>query len=235
MSTSSSRPLNNKTPFRPLYYVAWIPLTAFMLFLCRRRVVREVSPLPRAPVMVVANHMSHFDIISLALATYPLRLSFMAKEELFRTWFLRNLFLRLGSFPVRRGHADRHALRKAEEVIKTSWALAVFPEGTRSPEASLIRAHPGPALIALRNDLLILPVGISGTDKIKEKRKGLKKLLFHRPQVTIHIGKPFKLSYPEGKLTREQLQDCADNIMGHVAELLPEHYRGVYGETQTVT
>jgi 1-acyl-sn-glycerol-3-phosphate acyltransferase len=217
-------------PLRPFYHFSWIPLTLFMLVLCRRKVVRDVTPLPKAPVMVVANHMSHYDIISLALAVYPLKLSFMAKEELFRTRFLRILVTSLGSFPVHRGGADRRALRKANQVLQTNWALAVFPEGTRSPEKKLIRGHEGSALLALRNDVLILPVGIAGTDKIADANRGIWGLLFHRPLVTIHVGKPFKLPQPEGKLTREHLQESADNIMRHVAELIPKEYRGVYGE-----
>lgn len=191
----------------------------------------EVQNVPKTPVMVVCNHMSHYDIISLALAIYPLKLSYMAKSELFNTWFLRNLFLRLGAFPVNRGGADRKALRKAEEVLKNKkWALGVFPEGRRSPEAKLIAGHVGPALIALRNDVQILPVGIAGTDKIKGKREGLLKMLFYRPVVTVHVGKPFKLPCPEGKITKEHLEACADNIMRHIAELLPQEYRGVYAE-----
>jgi 1-acyl-sn-glycerol-3-phosphate acyltransferase len=221
------------TPIRPLYYVAWLPVVVFMTVLCRRKVVKDIKKMPRTPVMVVANHMSHYDIITLALAVYPLRLSYMAKAELFNTWFLRNLFLRLGAFPVNRAVPDRQALRKANEVLSSSWALAVFPEGTRSPEGKLIRAHMGPALLALRNDVLILPVGIAGTDRIKERKRSLSRLL-RRPQVTVHIGQPFKLPQPDGPLKREHVEACADALMYHVAALLPEEYRGVYGQSQSV-
>ena len=217
------------SPIRVLYHLSWVPLTLFMMMLCRRKVIKETSPLPKAPVMVICNHMSHYDIVTLALSMYPLKLSFMAKEELFRTWFLRNLFLRLGAFPVNRGEVDRRALRKANDVLKTDWGLAVFPEGTRSPEAKLIPGHPGPALIALRNNAVILPVGLAGTEKIKERKKSFS-AFFRRPQVTVHIGEPFHLPRPEGKVTREHLQYCADLLMRHIAELVPEQYQGVYGD-----
>jgi len=200
-----------------------------MLILCRRNAIKDVKPLPHAPVIIVANHMSHYDIICLALATYPLKISYMAKDELFNTWFLRNFFLRMGAFPVRRGESDRRALRRANEVLnEANWSLGIFPEGGRSREAKLIRGHVGPALIALRNDVLIVPAGISGTDEIKKRTRSLSGLL-RRPLVTVHLGQPFKLPQAEGKLTKEHLERCTDIIMGHVAELLPEKYRGVYG------
>ena len=44
-------------------------------------------------------------------------------------------------------------------------------------------------------------------------------------------GKPFKLAQPEGKLTKEYLEASADNIMKHIAELLPKEYRGVYSDS----
>jgi len=91
--------------------------------------LKDVKKMPRTPVMVVANHMSHYDIVTLALAVYPLRLSYMAKAELFNTWFLRNLLLRLGAFPVNRARPDRQALRGQSSHSRPCrrWGYSVFP------------------------------------------------------------------------------------------------------------
>ncbi|MFC2016828.1 lysophospholipid acyltransferase family protein, partial [Chloroflexota bacterium] len=101
----------------------------------------------------------------------------------------------------------------------------MFPEGTRSKNGQLQPAFSGSALIALRNGVPILPVGITGTEKIK----GLAWLL-HRPQITVNIGRPFHLPPVSGKLTKVELARFTDYIMGRIAELLPLGYRGNYAE-----
>jgi hypothetical protein len=67
-------------------------------------------------------------------------------------------------------------------------------------------------------------VGITGTEKIKSPIALLRRL-----EVTVNIGKPLNLPPIDGKLTRTQLASATDCIMAHIAELLPQSYRGVYG------
>ena len=144
----------------------------------------------------------------------------MAKEELFRSKVLGYFTGGLGSFPVHRGRADRKALRQAEKILAEGLALVIFPEATRSQNAQLQSAFPGSALIAWRSGAPILPVGISGTERIK----GISWLL-RRPRITVNIGHPFRLPSIDGKLTRVELDKFTDYIMGHIAELLPVEYR----------
>jgi 1-acyl-sn-glycerol-3-phosphate acyltransferase len=155
----------------------------------------------------------------------------MAKEESFHSPFFSPLLHGLGSFPVSRGQIDRKALRKASELLGKGIALGIFPEGRRNPDAQLQSAHLGTAFIALHADAFILPVGITGTEKIKKRTKSINALL-RRPQVVVNIGEPFKLPPVNGKLTRAQLASFTDFIMRRVAELLPESYRGAYRENE---
>ncbi len=117
------------------------------------------------------------------------------------------------------------ALRQAEKVLTDGLALIMFPEGKRSRKAQLQPALPGSALIALRSRAPILPIGIAGTEKIR----GVSWLI-SRPRITINIGQPFYLPPVNGKLTRAELTEMTDFIMGHIAELLPEEYRGKYAK-----
>lgn len=173
------------------------------------------------PLIVVANHLNLPDP-PLLTASIPRRIIFMAKEELFRSrggpfirWF--------GAFPVRRGELDREAIRQAMKVLDAGLALGMFPEGRRSPNSQLILAEPGTALIALRSRAPILPVGISGTEKVQ----GLS-IFRHRPRIRVNIGQPFTLPF-EGRPTREKLSQATELIMRRIAELLPPKYQGVYG------
>jgi 1-acyl-sn-glycerol-3-phosphate acyltransferase len=87
-------------------------------------------------------------------------------------------------------------------------------------------AKPGIAYIAEQTGLPIVPVGIVGTtdDFFQKASKG------GRPQLEMHIGKPFHLPPVEGKGAERRLsrQRNADLVMRHIAGLLPEEYRGAY-------
>ena len=194
--------------------------------LCHSNISKEVDPLPNGSVIVVANHLSNYDMPVLMICV-PRRIAFMGGEELFNNR-LGHIYRLIGGFPVRRRGIDREAFHKAKRVLEEEWALGIFPEGVKSPSAQLLPACKGMILLALTNDAYILPVGISGTEKVRKRLTGWS-LLFRRPTVSIKVGEPFKLPMVEGKPTREQMASLTDLVMMRVAELLPEDYRGVYG------
>jgi 1-acyl-sn-glycerol-3-phosphate acyltransferase len=175
------------------------------------------------PLLIVCNHL-HMADPPIVAASIKLKSVFMAKEELFRHWWPRFWVGNFGAFPVRRGGVDREALRLAEHWLKQGVSLIMFPEGTRSQTTRMQPALPGAALIASRLGIPVLPVGITGTDKLRN----LKWCVQHRPRITVTIGKPFNPPPADGKLTREQRNQLMNNIMRKIAALLPPEYRGVY-------
>ena len=198
---------------------------AILPILCRWEVKNKNNSLPQGPLIVIANHISWFDTPLLGVCL-PRPIAFMAKEEYFRSPFTRFIFSKLGGFPVQRGEIDRKSLRQAIQLLEKGGTLGIFPEGTRSRNAQLQPARSGAIFIALRNGTFILPVGIAGTEKIKERLK--ERAWLSRPKVVINIGEPFKLPKVEGRINREQLNMLTNLTMKRVAELLPESYRGVY-------
>lgn len=148
----------------------------------------------------------------------------MAKEELFRSTMVRAIVQGYGAFRVRRGRLDRVALRQALAELQNGGVLGMFPEGKRSPNAQLQSPQPGASLLAARSGVLLLPVAISGSEQVK----GIGFVL-HRPRITVTIGRPFLLPSAGAKRTRSSLAQHSDSIMEHIAELLPESYRGAYG------
>ncbi|HEY51010.1 MAG TPA: 1-acyl-sn-glycerol-3-phosphate acyltransferase [Dehalococcoidia bacterium] len=198
--------------------------TRVVLFLFARWRVLGREHIPKeGPLLVAANHLSLADppIMGLSINRQAM---FLAKEELFRSRVSRYFVQNYGSFPIRRGGMNRDALRFAEQWFGRGRALIVFPEGRRSMEAQMVDAFSGPALIAVRNGVPILPVGISGTEKITGSTWWLR-----RPRITVNIGRPFHLPSVNGKVTKEQLAEFTGSIMAQIAELLPEKYRGQYG------
>lgn len=186
----------------------------------------QVTGMENVPVegclIIAANHLHFLDPVVLS-AAMPRQIFFMAKAELFQTPILALLARLYGAFSVRRGEIDRHALRQSTNVLEARQALGIFPEGTRSRSAHLQRARDGIALIALWADAPILPVAISGTEKVFPALKRLR-----RATVRVAIGEPFTLPSCEGQISRHQLSGLTDEIMRRIAELLPLEYRGFY-------
>lgn len=204
-------------------YYAGKFLTRMLLFLLAHWRVRGRENMPeQGPLLIVANHINLADPPILAVSIRR-KAAFMAKEELFRSRFSRFLMRNFGAFPVRRGQLDRGALRRAEQLLAQGSVLIMFPEGQRSKNAQLQPAFAGSALVAVRSDVPILPVGITGTEKIKGRG-----WLFRRPRITVNIGHPFYLPAVNGKLTRAELAQLTNFMMEHIAELLPPEYRENY-------
>jgi len=206
------------------YYLGRLIVRMLLLLLTRWRVRGRENVPSQGPVLVVANHLNLADppLVGVSLGR---KVIFMAKKELFRFRFIGYFIGGFGAFPVHRGQLDRKALYQAEQVLAEGLALVMFPEATRSKNAQLQPAFPGSALIALRSGVPILPVGITGTERIK----GVAWLL-RRPEIIVNIGQPFYLPPASSKLTKVKLTELTNYIMERIAELLPREYRGNYGE-----
>lgn len=186
--------------------------------------VNEKHNIPRqGKLIIVANHFSLADPLLIG-ASVSRRANFIAKEELFSNWLLRCLLYRLGAIPVRRGKIATEVLRAADKVLKQDRVLALFPEGARSRNGQLGPAFSGAALIAMRSGAPVLPIGVSGTEKVQ----GFAWLL-RRPQVSVNIGSAFYLDEPETGITGKELTGATGLIMEHIAGLLPAGRRGNYG------
>lgn len=179
----------------------------------------------RGPVLIIGNHLNIGDPPMVA-TKIRLKAVIMAKEELFKHPWSRFWVKNFGAFPVRRDGVDRRALQEAESWLKKGVSLIMFPEGSRSKEAAMKPALPGAAMLAARLNVPILPVAITGTEKLNN----LRRCLLHRTRVVLTIGKPFRLPEIEGKLTKEKRAELTTYMMKHIAALLPPAYRGVYGE-----
>jgi len=204
------------------YYVSRAIVRTFFILLTRWQVRGRENVPSQGPLLIVSNHLNLTDppLLGISLGR---KVIFMAKEELFRSRFSSYFIRGFGAFPVRRGQLDKKALRQAQQVLAEGVALAMFPEGTRSRNAQLQPAFSGSALIAYRHGVPILPVGITGTEKIK----GVAWLL-RRPRITVNIGHPFYLPPVNSKLSKDELAELTNSMMERIAELLPREYRGNY-------
>jgi 1-acyl-sn-glycerol-3-phosphate acyltransferase len=177
------------------------------------------------PLILASNHVHVLDPLFIVFG-FPRWVSFVAKEELFRSPFLRAWLRWAGSLSIRRvGRAreKQELLKSARDTLERGSVLGVFPEGSRSRDGRLREGKPGCAVIASQADVPVLPVGIAGTDRID----GIS-WLWRRPRVVISIGKPFRVATAGIRMSRSQRRSTTAQIMKEIAALLPPEYRGVY-------
>ena len=186
------------------------------------KVVGSENVPPMGPLIVVANHQSNFDPPLLG-ASLPRRIWFLAKDTLFHrsiaNWFLRSY----GAFPLNREGVDMRAFRWALGQLHRGEVLVVFPEGTRS-RGSLQKALPGVTQLALKADVPLLPVGITGTERIGSWLR----VFNPTGRIRVNIGTVFSLPSIDGRPNAEVIETLTDSIMQRIAALLPEKYHGVY-------
>jgi 1-acyl-sn-glycerol-3-phosphate acyltransferase len=187
---------------------------------------RENIPLT-GPLILITNHVHLLDPFFLIFSS-PRWINFMAKEELFRSPFLRPWLLWAGALSIYRGGNVREKqkiLKNARNALEKGLILGMFPEGGRSHDGKLRKGKPGSAVIASKTNVPLLPVGIVGTDKIK----GIS-WLWKRPRIVVNIGKPFKLPPTSSRMSKSQMQLLTTQLMREIAVLLPPEYRGAYGK-----
>jgi len=182
-------------------------------------------------LIVAANHFSFVDPALLG-ASLPRPLTLFAKAELWRSLPIRLFCEAMGVKPLRRGEADRAAIRQALEVLSAGGAIGLFPEGTRGPERPRVLkpGKAGVAFLALHSGAPVLPVGIAGTDAI-DAPSDLVSTAFRRPQLRVRIGPLLDLSGS----SHAEVHRATERVMRAIADLLPPHYRGAYASSPGYT
>lgn len=189
----------------------------FMRIICRalfgivfRTKVIGLENIPSEGAFILSsNHLSNWD--PPFLATFLNRdVSYMAKEELFRNPIFAAAIRALHVFPVRRGTADKNAIKNAVKILKAGGCLGIFPEGTRSKTGKLGKAEPGVSLIAAMTKAPIIPAAIIGTEKIFSSEKKF-------PRLAVVYGEP--IFFSGSSKDKENLSNFAQSLMNETAKL----------------
>ncbi len=187
----------------------WCRLIAWSIF-ARIRIRGAENLRPGDTYVYMANHASLIDIPAL-FACLPHQFRIMAKRGLFWVPFMGWHLWTARHFPIDRGDARKTArsLRRVVEGVQAGRSLAVFPEGTRTPDGRLQPFKPGAFKIALRAGVAIVPISIRGTFRLLPKTT-----LAPRPgRVEVIVGTPIDTKgYDESTLpdlierTRQAIQ-----------------------------
>jgi 1-acyl-sn-glycerol-3-phosphate acyltransferase len=214
---------------RVFYVLAHFVLRPLFLLLFRPRVTGRENVPENGPFILASNHLSFIDSMVIPLMA-PRKVGYLAKAEYFTTpgiggWLTKTLFTALGALPVHRGthRAAQEALDTAMVVLNEGGGFGVYPEGTRSKDGKLARGKTGVAWLALTADCPVVPVGITGTDRIQPI--GAK---WPRPRrCSVTFGAPMTFPEHRGQAGNNRARrEVTDRIMEAIAELSGQEKAG---------
>lgn len=173
--------------------------------------VRGRDKLPTSgPYIISPVHRSNIDVFIAASAIPPNTvIRCMAKDSLWKSVRFGRFLERMGAFPVDRDRPDRGALRNSEEALAHGEPLLVFPEGGRRSGDTVQEVLEGPAWLACRGRLPIVPMGIGGSDRAMPI--GAK---FIRPaKVVVQIGEPILPDVPlTGRVPHKAVLEMTERL-----------------------
>ncbi|HTX78821.1 MAG TPA: lysophospholipid acyltransferase family protein [Longilinea sp.] len=175
------------------------------------------------PIIIATNHLSLVD--TPVLFNNPKRPDITAlvttkyQQYAFVKWFVNSG----EGIWIDRDTADFGAFRRAVEALKRGLAVGISPEGTRSHDGQLQEGKPGAVLLALRSNVPIVPVALTGTERAVDDFKHLRV-----PHMIARFGPAFTLPELNRDDQTSELKRYTDEIMCRIAALLPEQYRGFY-------
>ena len=219
MSGSSSNPTQPRGAIAlAAYRVLWYAARALTGVYWRLE-IQGSERIPRTGAFVIAPvHRSNLDFLLAGLAVKrPVR--YMAKSTIFVGGKVDKLLNAMGAFPVVRDTADFAAIRTCESLLASGEPVVVFPEGRRKQGDTLVNLFDGPAFVAARQRVPLLPVGIGGSDKAMPIGA---KFIFPR-KVVIVIGEPI---YPdvalEGRVSRSDIRALTERLRVDVQSVYDE-------------
>jgi 1-acyl-sn-glycerol-3-phosphate acyltransferase len=194
-----------------VYGVVRVLTTLYGAIAFRARAVGAERVPASGPVILAPNHFSFMDHFFVGMFTRR-QVQFMAKSQLFRRP-MQFVYSHGGVFPVRRGHKDEEAFITARTILAEGGCVVMYCEGGRSRTGNLAdRAKPGIGRVALESGATVIPVAISGSQRVRNWTR----LRF--PEVTVHYGEPVRFDTDDDS-SRDRQQAVADEIFAAIKRL----------------
>ena len=172
---------------------------------------RENIPQKDAFIMV-SNHGSLLDPPFLGHALGR-NISFMAKAELFKIPLLGFVIRACGAYPVKRGIADKNTIKTACKKLSTDNCIGIFIDGTRQKNGRVNKPKQGAALLAFKNQKLLLPVAIVNSHKLIRFKFCIP--LFSK--IVIRVGKPLQ---PPQSSSKDDLNSVTMHLRDNINNLI---------------
>jgi len=202
-----------------IYMISRFMLKVFLKIFLKLKATGQHNLPRKGPYIVACNHVSYLDPPILGGSITP-KARFLVQDTLFKKglmgWWMRNN----GCIPVKRGERDLKAMKRTLKFLGKGGVLAIFPEGTRSEDDSLKKAHAGMGFLAFKAQVPIIPAYIKGS--IKALRKHSKSLTIH--PVHIYFGPKIEpRSFSKREIPKERYEEIGKLVMSEIAKLKAKH------------
>lgn len=204
---------------RSMHHVVRILLEIVIRLYFRLEVHGRENIPKKGPFIISPIHRSYLDTPLIGAAVWRL-MRYMGAEKMWTNRLLGWFLTAMGGFPVQRGAADREALKAALLVVERGEPLVMFPEGTRQSGPIVSEMFDGPAYVACRTGVPLIPVGLGGTERAMPKGKK-----FIRPvKMVVVIGAPIvpPPKKESGRVSRNAVRELTLELGQRIQDLFDE-------------
>ena len=196
---------------------AWLTATVFVFApLVRRKVIGAENIDPSKAYVMVLNHQSMVDILS--IYNLPLVFKWVSKKEVYRIPLVGRLLFMHGDIVINRASA-----KEAMQLVHTrgmKWlekgaSVAIFPEGTRSKDGEIHNFKAGAFILAKDAGVPILPIVLDGTSTLV--RKGW--MINWRNVTTIKVLPPIPAEEVQSRDIKDVMTQVREDMVNTLAEL----------------
>ena len=169
---------------------------------------------PGQSYVFLSNHQSGFDILTLS-GKLPVQFRWLAKEELFRIPIFGPAMRASGYIPIDRGDRRKalESLNQAAARVQNGTSIAIFPEGTRSPDGVMREFKKGGFILAIKSQQPIAPITISGSYRVLPKRGDW---MIHPGTIEVTIGRPISTVGLKTKDNDALMRTVRESILRHL-------------------
>ncbi len=193
----------------------WITDAVFGLSGIKRRVIGMENIDPNASYVMVLNHNSMADIIT--IYNLPLVFKWVSKREVYRIPIIGRLLFAHGDIVINRA-STKEAMNlvhtKGKEWLAKGASVSIFPEGTRSKDREIHNFKAGAFILAKDAGVPILPIVLDNTDKMM--RKGF--FMNWSNKITIRILPPI----PAEEVSKRDIKDVMAEVRTSMVDTLAE-------------
>ena len=135
------------------------------------------------------------------------------RAELFKVPFLGFIIRACGAYPVKRGIADKNTIKTACKKLSNDNCIGIFIDGTRQKNGRVNKPKQGAALLAFKNQKLLLPVAIVNSHRVMRFKFCIP--LFSK--IVIKVGKPVQ---PPQSSSRDALNSLTMHLQDEINYLI---------------
>ena len=164
----------------------------------------------------VCNHLSYMDT-PVIFSSLPFQFRIVARHDLWKLPFIGWHLRRSGQVPVDVDdpRASIASLVSAVRTLKAGMPLFIFPEGGRTETGHPAPFMKGPAFMAIRAQVPLIPMALIGTWELLPMGASE----FHPVPVTVAVGDPIRTK----GMTMKQVDEVTAKVQEQIAGLYYQH------------